>query len=294
MGLAVLPLVLTACGNDDDGGTDATSTTQEASGTDVPVATVGAIETTADDGTRTYAFEVPDGLTAGPVQLSLVNGGEELHHAQVFEIGADKTFDDVTAALAESEAALFGVGTFVGGTGPTSPFGGESTADSIPTLGEGSYVMLCFLPDAEGVPHLANGMVTPFDVGPAAGDAAEIPEADATITMVDFDFEVDTIPAEGTVTVVNEADEQIHEAGFIRLEEGATQADVEALLAGEAAEGPPPFAAVGGMQAVMPGASQALDLDLEPGEYVLVCAIPDPADGVSHVEKGMIRTITIE
>jgi hypothetical protein len=50
---------------------------------------------------------------------------------------------------------------------------------------------------------------------------------------------------------------------------------------------------VGGTQAIFPGSSQLLQLDLEPGEYVVVCEVPSPGDGQPHHAKGMVRRVTV-
>jgi hypothetical protein len=36
-----------------------------------------------------------------------------------------------------------------------------------------------------------------------------------------------------------------------------------------------------------------VEVDLEAGEYILLCNIPSPADGVSHAQKGMIQPLTV-
>jgi hypothetical protein len=64
---------------------------------------------------------------------------------------------------------------------------------------------------------------------------------------------------------------------------------LDALAAGE----PPPTTAVGGVQALLPGGKQALDLDLDPGRYVVLCEIPSPSDRIPHHEKGMFKEVTV-
>jgi len=44
----------------------------------------------------------------------------------------------------------------------------------------------------------------------------------------------------------------------------------------------------------MPGASQLLVIEeAEPGDYLMICLIPDPADGVPHAAKGMSLPATV-
>ncbi len=48
---------------------------------------------------------------------------------------------------------------------------------------EGTYALLCFMPSPTGEPHVAEGMATTFDVGPAAAaPAAPAPTAEATVS----------------------------------------------------------------------------------------------------------------
>lgn len=292
---------ISACGNDDSGDdaaadstTTTTSTTTVAEGepASIPVVTITASQAAGEGGSGGYSFSLADDLTAGPTQINLRNEGPEPHHVQIFKLDDGVTMEQFDEVLASGdEAALFGVGAFVGGTGTADP-GTESKADALVDLEEGSYVLLCFIPDAEGVPHLASGMVEPFTVGPAEGEVAEMPTPDATVNMVDFGFDSNELPSSGVIEVVNASDAQAHEMNILQLPEGTGLSDVAAFFQEPA--GPPPFASIGGMQALMPEGSSFLVLeDLDPGDYVLICHIPDPADGVPHSAKGMALTATV-
>ncbi|WP_229022977.1 hypothetical protein [Actinomarinicola tropica] len=132
--------------------------------------------------------------------------------------------------------------------------GSESSADALVDLEEGTYVMLCFIAGPDGVPHLAKGMVEAFEVGPAEGETGELPEPDVTVNMVDFGYDANELPASGVVEVVNTSEAQAHEMTLLHLGDGKTGQDVAAYFEG-GAQGPPPFSAIGGMQALMPGSS---------------------------------------
>lgn len=298
---ALVALVLTtagiaACGDDDatDGASGNTSSTApDADPVSIPIVTVTAIETETDDGSTAYALQIDDGLTAGPTQFNLRNNGSEPHHMQIFRLNDDATPDDFGAALATGDiGALLGTGAFMGGTGTADP-GSESAADALIDIAEGNYALLCFIEDANGVPHLALGMVTPFSVAAADGEVAAMPEPDAVVDMVDFSYDNVDLPTSGIVEVVNVSETQVHEMNLLRLADGASAADVGKFFEGEL-PGPPPFSGVGGMQALMPKGSQLLVLDdLEPGGYVMICHVPDPTDGVPHDEKGMAVPATV-
>jgi hypothetical protein len=57
---------------------------------------------------------------------------------------------------------------------------------------------------------------------------------------------------------------------------------------------PPGFDAVsiGGVQGILPGASQIATLDLKRGSYVLICGIPN-AEGVPHAFLGMVMLLSV-
>lgn len=303
--LVGMSLLAAACGDDDDDGAadggdaraeeaeDDSGGETEAEAVSIRVLDVVATGEEGADGTMTHRFGPLEDVTAGPAQFNLVNEGMEPHHVQLHKLNDGVTMDDVGAALATGDpGALLEVGTFAGGTGVVDP-GSESTADALVDVEEGTYVMLCFIEGADGIPHLAKGMVEPFEVGPADGDVAELPEPDVTVSMVDFAYDANELPSSGVVEIVNASDAQAHELSLLRLAEDKTAEDAAAFFAGEAA-GPPPFSAIGGLQALMPGASQLLVMeDAEPGDYLMICQIPDPADGVPHAAKGMVLPATV-
>lgn len=302
--LAAMVLLMAACGDDDepaasgdapidasDGG-DAGSDT-EVDAVSVPVVDVVATGEEAADGSMTHRFEPLTGVTAGPTQFNLVNEGMEPHHVQLLKLNDGMTMADVGEALATGDpGALLGIGSFAGGTGVVDP-GSESTADALVDLEEATYVMLCFIEGPGGLPHLAKGMVEAFDVGAAEGETAEMPEPDVSVNMLDFGYDTNELPSEGIVELVNTSETQAHEMSLLKLADGKTGQDVAAFFGGELA-GPPPFSAIGGVQAIMPGASQLLVMEgAEPGAFLMICQIPDPADGVPHAAKGMSVPATV-
>jgi uncharacterized cupredoxin-like copper-binding protein len=285
LGLAVTALValaLAGCGDDGAKGAEGSR-----AGDRVPLLRV--VTGTTGGGDAEYRFELPDEVPAGPNRLSLSNQGDEPHHAQVFRLDGGATIDDLEAALATGEpAAALEVGTFLGGTGLVAP-GEDSRADALLDLEPGDHALLCFVPGADGLPHLAHGMLRPFTVAPT-GEPPPLPSSDAEVALVDYGFQLpETIDSDATLAIRNAATAEAHEMVIARLDEGTTSDDVAAALrAGQ----PPPAVGLGGMQAIMPGTTQHLQLDLEPGRYVLLCAVTSP-DGASHYDAGMIQEVTV-
>jgi uncharacterized cupredoxin-like copper-binding protein len=274
--VAVAAAVLPGCG--DPGGSS-----------DDAVAEVGVIaDGTRQAGTPVYSFELPDTVPAGTTRFSLVNNGDELHHAQLFKLRPEATVDELASALATGDPqAALELGAFEGGTALV-PAGETSAADAVVDLTAGTYTLMCFVPGPDRLPHLAHGMLRPFEVtGEGSGGD---PAADAAAELSDYRFDVPgTVAPDAVLRVTNTATAEPHEMIVARLDGGA---DVDTVRAALERGDPMPATAVGGMQAILPGATQHLQLDVRPGRYVLVCEIPS-SDGVAHSLKGMIAEVRV-
>ena len=266
-----------------------------------------------------FKFSGPSEVGAGLVTLTLVNNGEEPHHAQLVKLNEGVTMDDFEAALQNPDpSALFAAVTFTGGP-PTTPPGEEHTV--VVRLDPGDYVVLCFIAGDDGVPHLAKGMVFPFTVTGEDSGAPD-PTADAEATLLDYEIEMpDTLPAgESTLQVTNQGDEP-HQLAILKLAPGMSADTLIAIMMAseEATEGTPeatpdggemdhaspvaspegegmelpPFSEAGGIQVLSPGLTGWAVLDLEPGDYVAVCFVPN-AEGVPHAALGMVKAFTVE
>lgn len=237
---------------------------------------------------RDYAFEAPDEIPAGLTTFTFQNEGEVVHHVQVVRLNDGVTFQQLMEAFMQGEDAAFPLFTPVGGASLIDPGAvGRVTLNLEP----GAYALLCLVPDEEGIPHLAHGMARPLAV---TGDAAPAPEpqADLTVSMADFQY---TMPAEveagpQTWKIVNDGP-QPHELVLHKLAPDKTADDVLAFI--HQPEGPPPFTNAGGMQGLPQGGAGWVHLDLEPGTYVAICYIPDPASGAPHLDLGMVKSFTV-
>ncbi len=238
-----------------------------------------------------YSFDAPEQIEAGLVKVKLVNNGQEPHHAQIVRLNDGVTLEQFQTALPEGEAAAFPLITFVGGPGLVDPgLDSQVTLDLTP----GQYVLLCFFPSHDGVPHLAKGMVRPIEVV-AATDQVETAElkADATVKLVDFSFVMPPeIKAGPQVWEVVNQGPQLHEIMIVKLAEGKTMADIQTFM--QSPQGTPPYSQIGGFQAITLGESGWLNLDLTPGEYVALCHVPDPATGQAHTELGMVMLFSVK
>ncbi len=246
------------------------------------------ITITADD----YVFLVPDTVQAGIATLELVNRGEELHHAMLIRLDEDRTLAELQEEL---EAVLRAGGeprpwvVFAGGPNAVDP--GASASVTV-ALRPGRYALVCLIASPDGDLHVAKGMIRELIVAPARA-ATDLPPADAAVVLSDYGFEFSRPLAAGrqTLRVRNDA-VQWHEIQLFRLDPGKTVEDLERWLA--AADGPPPGASIGGVAALSQGHANNLALNLTPGEYALVCFLPDSQDGKPHFVHGMIKGFTVE
>lgn len=242
--------------------------------------------------TLDYAFEAPASIPAGPTTIRIVNGGKELHHVWFVKLEQGKTAADylqAMQALAKGEAPPPAWAIDMGGPQMGMP---GALADGTVNLEAGNYVIVCHIPAADGVPHSAKGMYKALTVTPNAAPAAE-PKADVTMTLRDYDFAFSAPLTAGrqTVRIVNEA-EQFHEAFIARLLPGKTVAQALAWLE-QGMQGPPPMELVGGATGLAKGRGMQFTADFTPGEYALLCFLPDKADGKPHVAHGMMKQITV-
>lgn len=239
-----------------------------------------------------YSFTSPKKLETGYVTLQFTNDGRELHHLQLARLQEGVSLEKFTAALKQGEQAALPLIEFVGGVGLVPPGGHASTTVYLEK--PGTYVELCFVPDANGVPHLALGMLQPVTVVVSSDPSqAEAPEADLVVDMKDFSYLMAARVTAGKQVwqVINQGP-QPHEMIVGKLQKGKTMDDVMAYLQ-NGSQGLPPIELMGGAQAIAAGQSSFINLDLKPGQYVAICFIPDPASGKPHVALGMLSPFTV-
>lgn len=234
-----------------------------------------------------YTFEAPAEAPAGLTTIRLINRGPSPHHIQLVKLADGKRLEDLLGAM--KGEAFPEWATMAGG--PAPPEIGQ-TSTSIQMLEPGTYALICFIPAPDGMPHVMKGMSRELRViGPPKPDAEE-PEADIVAKLVDYDFELSApLTAGRHIIRVENAGPQPHEIVLIRLQPGKTPEDFARW--GMKQEGPPPGTIHGGVSAIMPGAHVFVDVDLPPGEYGLLCFLPDAKDGKPHFVHGMARSTTV-
>lgn len=272
---------LSACAADEP----RTASGDESIGEALAAAEIREVTVVATD----FAFpQAPDTIPAGLTTFRLESESPIPHHAVLVRIEDGRTYDELINHIG-TEHAPPRWATFVGG--PNAPTPGEisrTTVDLVP----GNYAILCWIPVPDGVPHVMKGMSRPLTVIPTDGESAPEPESDVNIVMDDYSFQITGELRAGEQTIrVETATEQPHEFVLAKLAPGASAEEFAHAL--ESAEGPPPGKLLGGVTVLSRGEINYLTVDLEPGEYALVCPIEDAGDGRPHFMHGMTHQFTV-
>jgi hypothetical protein len=242
---------------------------------------------------------LPAEIPAGYVNVTLKNTGKESHQIGFVKLGS-MTFAQFKTAASTTNIAAIKPGTvFLGGPNGADP--GKQTS-AIVKLDPGNYAVVCFIPaNSDGKPHAAHGMVSAVKVVTTDASSENAPKAVSTITLGDFSF---TLPAgftgKGLVDISNQGAE-VHEMVMVKLNPGKTLADAKAFFlvppGTPPPAGPPPFVSItglGGITGLSPQQHAWLDMNLTPGNYVLICFFPDPKKGgIPHALEGMTKEFAI-
>ena len=236
-----------------------------------------------------FSFDAPAQIPAGATTFRLVNNGTELHQAQLIRLEEGKTLGDLGKAM-KSHGPLPSWVKFVGGPNGIAP-GQEANATAV--LAPGQYAYLCFIPSADGEIHVSKGMARPFEVSAGSvASATDFPPADVTIKLVDYGFESSQPLTAGRRTImVENAGPQAHELVLLRLAPGMTTEDFGKWA--ETMKGPPPAEPLGGVVALDKGGRGTFEVTLTPGDYGLICFVPDQKDGKPHVAHGMMKNLKV-
>lgn len=241
---------------------------------------------------------VPETATAGLVAAAFVNSSEEAPLTAILaRVNDDVTLDDLMAAMMEGgPEGMVPLVSLLGGSNIMPGASVEATLE----LQAGQHILLNL---AAEIPD-----VLPFVVvdDPAA-EAAEAPEADVSLTLVDFAFGMPLEIAAGPqVWTIENKGMQWHETVIVRLAEGVTTDDLMPILmamteqegppdlAGSEGEaGPPPFEEVFFWMPMDVDRQAWMTLDLEPGSYAALCFLPDFETGTSHLAHGMVQAFEV-
>lgn len=227
----------------------------------------------------------PQSAEAGTAELTLKNEAKGGNDLQLIRVEGDHSAQEVVDGFGKASNGQpfpdwFFAGGGIGGTKP----GESGTVTQI--LQPGTYYAL----STEGRPNTKS--VATIEVSGDESDD-ELPEADATVTAVEYGFDAEELPS-GTAEIDFENDgTQPHHLVASQLIGDSTAADVERFFKTE--KGKPPLRKEGEATAVIEGGEgQTVTFNLKPGRYAFYCFISDRQGGPPHIFKGMVDEFEVK
>ena len=212
-----------------------------------------------------------------------------MHQAQILRLDHGKTIADLKAAM-KHEGPLPPWLHFVGGPNGIGP--GQARRRRIASLAPGKYALVCLIPSPDGVsaPHEGNDPAVRGDRPRRRGRA---PGRQDTVRLGDYTFDRGgRSRREAHLPRHQRRPSSPTSSVLLRLAPGKTVKDF-----GEWAEsgmkGPPPALPIGGVAVIDHGDSGVFTADLTPGDYGMICFVPDAKDGKPHLMHGMMKQITV-
>lgn len=234
---------------------------------------------------------VPSHVNAGLVRLNVTASGNSGTEIDIARLQKPSTKSQVAAGMGKGINAVFPFLTLNGGVGG----GPHSIQTAIFNLRPGTYVIF----DLDGLTARKNPH-SPYHFISVTGPASTAtPPTAATVRAVDFRFHTSGqfTPGFSTLQFVNSGHEP-HEIDLMRIAPGKTLQDVKMALMGNSQ---PKWAKRAGAWGVLsPGQRQWLRVKLTPGNYVLMCFVPDvfsypghKATHKPHAMLGMIKMVRV-
>ncbi len=236
-----------------------------------------------------YAFNGPAEIPAGRTVIRLANKGKEPHHMVIIRMEQDRTYDSLLAALRQPGPPPSWT-RMLGGPIAGDP-GDEGSTEHLLTPGQ--YAVICFIPSADGKPHFTKGMVSGLKVLPGTGAPGAESRADIEVKLKDYDFDFapGLTPGRHMIKVENTGT-QTHEIVIAKLNPGKTAKNlIDWEFGGRKGEAPGSY--LNGLAPMQQGETARFEVNLDPGEYALICFVSDAKDGKPHIMHGMLKQITV-
>ena len=262
----VAAFALAACGDSDD---EAQSLSYALSG----------------DG-KAAKFSGPESAETGEAEITFTNESKDEAEMQLIRVEGDHSAEDVIEGLKSAETGKSFPDWFFAGGGVEPTKAGQSRTVT-QVLHPGTYYTINLEAD-----NIKPSAILAIEV---TGDEPDTElEADATVEAGEYSFTPDGLVAGKNEINFANIGAQPHHLLIAPLKGENTVKDVEAALKDE--KGPPPFdeSKFQGTTVIEGGESQLVEMDFEPGRYVMLCFISDRQGGPPHAVKGMIDEVEID
>lgn len=239
-----------------------------------------------------YAFDsVADTVAGGNRTVRLVNHGHQAHMIALMRMDSTHSVAEYVRELHAGHSPVW----VEDHGGPHLTLPGDSTTMEV-TLPAGSYAITCWVLDSMGAPHIKIGMIRQLDVVQSSGAAQPEPVADDTVTLTSYRLALaHPLTAGAHVLRIENVDSGTidHDLVIIHVLPGHTLDEVEDWL-GTTHGTPVSFDSPGGVTGIMPGHHAELYATLVPGNYAILCMMPDHADSKPHYRHGMVSAFTVQ
>lgn len=252
-----------------------------------------AVRIVAHDSGSRMSFTVTGRPHAGLVAMRFVNRGHVVHEVDLAQMKNGVHLRDVRAALhkpdGEAAASKLLVHPERSITGPDLLSPGMAETVYAP-LRAGRYVVVCFLPGPDGMPHVMMGMISAMHVLPAGGRVSA-PRSDGTVRITNHQIALPKNFKSGGTFKVTNVGTRPHNITLARLRGGATLGKAFSCVGQSFATNSPidhcPVSFAGGISELEPGHSAYLRIAFARGRYGYLSS-----DG-SDFQKGLRGTFTV-
>jgi hypothetical protein len=261
--------------------------------------------TVAEDG----GVELPAELAAGRYEVTLDNPTDLIVDLIFVMAPSGAGTEELQATPVNEELGLpgwFYDAVLAGGVAADAQSSGSAVVELTQAGAWTVYVSAESVESGEPPAELLLPLTVSGEYDASANDDSGIP----TVELVDYDFTISAgLQAGPQVWKVTNAGEHTHHLVLLKADASVTEGRIEQILQiefgvpGDAAtpEGAEPGAAadattledVAYAQALSPGRSEFISVDLEEGFYVAICFIPDPETGQPHALMGMIEVFEV-
>jgi uncharacterized cupredoxin-like copper-binding protein len=231
-----------------------------------------------------YSYRITGTPHAGLIDFTFSNHGTYAHEMGISKLKPGATLAQVTAALAApdgDEAAMKLLDNPDAEYPVPSIVGPGMSVQVTSKLDAGHFVVTCFLPGPDGMPHVAMGMIGEFTVD-AAPSTVQPPKTDGTVELTDSSI---TLPAGfssgGTFAVKNTGTSE-HDFSVARLKTPGSLLAYFQCVEGSFEKNTPidtcAGTLAGGVEGLDPGATAYVTMQLASGHYGYVSTAGDGKD----------------
>lgn len=237
-----------------------------------------------------YSFQSPATVPGGLTTIRLVNQGHEVHMMGLVKLEDGKSIAELMTFLTKDKPQPAWA-VDLGGPNAITP---GDTSNSTVVLAPGHYLLICWIPSADGLIHFMKGMQQPLEVTAARTPALPEPAADVVVRLADYRIDLPSPITSGTHTFRVENDgPQEHDVTVLEVVPGKTPAEAIAWFT-DPAKGIPAGRARGGIVGIPRGTHGFFTGTFHRGQYVFLCFVPDERDGKPHFMHGMERDFIVE